>query len=101
MEYVSLGKGGLLTILIPLNFLIGEYTLFFKQNGKKRGKLHCVVVVLIAAAVVRLLFPFMFLDLPIWDRWISYVILLSLSFELIVFNCLMIKKYRGETLCQK
>ena len=29
MEYLNLEKGGLITILIPLNLLIGEYTLFF------------------------------------------------------------------------
>lgn len=32
MEYLNLEKSGLITILIPLNFLIGEYTLFFRKR---------------------------------------------------------------------
>ncbi len=36
MEYLNLKKSGLITILIPLNFLIGEYTLFFRLSGWSR-----------------------------------------------------------------
>ena len=37
MEYLNLEKSGLITILIPPNFLIGEYTLFFRLNGRNKG----------------------------------------------------------------
>ena len=44
MEYLSLGKSGLFTILIPLNFLINEYTLYLKLCGKSRKLIHGIML---------------------------------------------------------
>lgn len=46
MEYLNLEKGGLITILIPLNLLIGEYTLFFRLNGWSRKIIHLITGVI-------------------------------------------------------
>ena len=46
MEYLNLEKSGLITILIPLNFLIGEYTLFFRLNGWSRKIIHLITGVI-------------------------------------------------------
>lgn len=46
MEYLYFEKSGLITILIPLNFLIGEYTLFFRLRGWNRKIIHFVIAVI-------------------------------------------------------
>ena len=46
MEYLNFEKSGLITILIPLNFLIGEYTLFFRLRGWNRKIIHFVIAVI-------------------------------------------------------
>ena len=46
MEYLNFEKSGLITILIPLNFLIGEYTLFFRLNGWSRKIIHLITGVI-------------------------------------------------------
>ena len=52
MEYLNLEKGGLITILIPLNLLIGEYTLFFRLNGWSRKIIHLITGVIALFFVV-------------------------------------------------
>ena len=156
MEYLNLEKGGLITILIPLNFLIGEYTLFFRLNGWSRKIIHLItgvidlffVVAIIAGReqlyysfvifggmligiiqsewryrefseetnywdkidilfkkgrillgailiVVRMLYPSMFMGLPLITRIFSYIILAVLPIEIIVFNSFLVKKHNG------
>lgn len=46
MEYLNFEKSGLIIILIPLNFLIGEYTLFFRLRGWNRKIIHFVIAVI-------------------------------------------------------
>ena len=46
MDYLNFEKSGLITILIPLNFLIGEYTLFFRLNGWSRKIIHLITGVI-------------------------------------------------------
>lgn len=158
MEYLNYKISGLVTILIPLNFLIGEYTLFFRLSGWNRKIIHFLivvidlifvgvlifsgldpyypfitfggmlvgivqsewnyrkvdklkvldrievmlkagrvligVVVLFIVLVVRLLYPQMFLGLPLIERIFSYCILAVWAFEMIVFNIVIIKKYK-------
>ena len=160
MEYLNLEKSGLITILIPLNFLIGEYTLFFRLNGWSRKIIHLItgvidlffVVAIIASGehpyypfvifggmligiiqsewcyrkiseetncwdkidilfkkgrillgailiiieiVVRMLYPSMFIGLPLITRIFSYIILAVLPIEIIVFNSFLVKKQNG------
>lgn len=158
MEYLDFEKSGLITILIPLNFLIGEYTLFFRLRGWNRKIIHFViavidlifvvvlifcgdepyypfiifggmligiaqsewnyrkvdkltvldkfevmlkagrvlmgVIVLFIALAVRLLYPQMFLGLPLIERIFSYFVLTVWAFEMIVFNIVLIIKYK-------
>ena len=49
-------KSVLITILIPLNFLIGEYTLFFRLRGWNQKIVHVVIagISLIIVAVLIL-----------------------------------------------
>ena len=159
MEYLNLEKSGLITILIPLNFLIGEYTLFFRLNGWSRKIIHLItdvidlffVVAIIASReqlyysfvifcgmligiiqsewcyrkiseetnlskidillkkgrillgailiiieiVIRMLYPSMFMGLPLITRIFSYIILAVLPIEIIVFNSFLVKKHNG------
>lgn len=158
MEYLNFEKSGLITILIPLNFLIGEYTLFFRLRGWNRKIIHFViavidlifvvvlifsgedpyypfiifggmligiaqsewnyrkvdkltvldkievmlkagrvlmgVIVLFIVLAVRLLYPQMFLGLPLIERVFSYFVLTVWAFEMIVFNIVLITKYK-------
>ena len=158
MEYLEIEKSGLITIMIPLNFLIGEYTLFFRLLGWKRKIIHFVIVVidlifagalifsgedvyypfiifggmligivqsewsyrkvdklialdrielmlkagrvlmgvivLFIVLAVRLLYPQMFLELPLIACIFSYCILAVWVFEMIVFNIVLITKYK-------
>lgn len=55
MEYLNLEKGGLITILIPLNLLIGEYTLFFRLNGWSRKIIHLITGVIDLFFVVAII----------------------------------------------
>ncbi len=55
MEYLNLEKSGLITILIPLNFLIGEYTLFFRLNGWSRKIIHLITGVIDLFFVVAII----------------------------------------------
>ena len=161
MEYLNFEKSGLITILIPLNFLIGEYTLFFRLRGWNRKIIHFViavislinvavlilsgenpyypfsifggmligivqsewnyrkvdkltvldkievmlkagralmgVIVLFIVLAVRLLYPQMFLGLPLIERIFSYFVLNVWAFEMIVFNIVLITKYHFTT----
>ena len=160
MEYLNFEKSGLITILLPLNFLIGEYTLFFRLRGWNRKIIHFViavidlifvavlifsgedpyypfiifggmligiaqsewnyrkvdeltvldkievmlkagrvlmgVIVLFIVLAVRLLYPQMFLGLPLIERIFSYFVLSVWAFEMIVFNIVLITKYKYE-----
>ena len=156
MEYLNFEKSGLITILIPLNFLIGEYTLFFRLNGWSRKIIHLItgvidlffVVAIIASRehpnysfvifggmlvgiiqsewcyrkiseetnwsklfkkgriwmgailiiieiVIRILYPSMFMGLPLITRIFSYIILAVLPIEMIAFNSFLVKKHNG------
>lgn len=159
MEYLNLEKGGLITILIPLNLLIGEYTLFFRLNGWSRKIIHLITgvidlffvvatiasgehpyysfvifggmligiiqsewryrkiseetnwskidillkkgrillgaILIIIEIVVRMLYPSMFMVLPLITRIFSYIILAVLPIEIIVFNSFLVKKHNG------
>ena len=55
MEYLNFEKSGLITILIPLNFLIGEYTLFFRLNGWSRKIIHLITDVIDLFFVVAII----------------------------------------------
>ena len=157
MEYLSIGKSGLLTIMLPLNFLVGEYVLYFKLRGKSRKIIHsivtliCISIVIFLIAIqddpyypfiifgatiigiiqcelsykkidkaecfdeidyilkmlkivfgvgilfiipiIRMKLSFVFLNLPLPDRYIAYFILIALGLEHIVLNGLLIKKF--------
>ena len=131
MEYLNLEKGGLITILIPLNLLIGEYTLFFEHpyypfvifGGMligiiqsewryrefseetncwdkidilfKKGRILLGAILIIIEIVVRMLYPSMFMGLPLITRIFSYIILAVLPIEIIVFNSFLVKKHNG------
>ena len=159
MEYLNLEKSGLITILIPLNFLIGEYTLFFRLNGWSRKIIHLITgvidlffvaaiiasreqlyysfvifcgmligiiqsewcyrkiseetnwskidillkkgrillgaILIIIEIVIRMLYPSMFMGLPLITRIFSYIILAVLPIEIIVFNSFLVKKQNG------
>ena len=158
MEYLNFDKSGLITILIPLNFLIGEYTLFFRLHEWNRKKIHFViamidlifvvllifsgeapyypfiilggmligitqsewdyrkvdkltvldktevtlkagralmgVIILFIVLAVRLFYPQMFLGLPLMERIFSYFVLIVWAFEMIIFNIVLITKYK-------
>ncbi|SEQ38165.1 hypothetical protein SAMN02910289_01897 [Lachnospiraceae bacterium RM5] len=157
MEYLSIGRSGLLTIMLPLNFLVGEYVLYFKLSGKSRKIIHSIValicilivicliaihddpyypfiifgatvigiiqcewsyrkidkvkyfdkidfllkklkiglgiVILFSILIIRIILPFIFLDLPFPDRCIAYFILIILGLEHIILNILLIEKF--------
>ena len=159
MEYLNFEKSGLITILIPLNFLIGEYTLFFRLNGWSRKIIHLITgvidlffvvatiasgehpyypfvifggmligiiqsewryrkiseetnwskidilfkkgrillgaILIIIEIVVRMLYPSMFMRLPLITRIFSYIILAVLPIEMIAFNSFLVKKQNG------
>lgn len=46
MKYFSIQGSCLISILIPLNFLIGDYAIWFKQHGNKRTKILLDLVIL-------------------------------------------------------
>ena len=54
------------------------------------------VIVLFIVLAVRLLYPQMFLGLPLIERNFSYFILNVWVFEMIVFNIVLITKYKYE-----
>ncbi len=45
MEYLGT-RGGLLAYMLPLNFLIGEYTIYLKLHNKRRLHIHLVILVI-------------------------------------------------------
>ena len=159
MEYLNFEKSGLITILIPLNFLIGEYTLFFHLNGWSRKIIHLITgvidlffvvatiasgehpyypfvifggmligiiqsewryrkiseetnwskidilfkkgrillgaILIIIEIVIRILYPSMFMGLPLITGIFSYIILAVLPIEMIAFNSFLVKKQNG------
>ena len=54
------------------------------------------VIVLFIVLAVRLLYPQMFLGLPLIERIFSYFVLNVWAFEMIVFNIVLITKYKYE-----
>ncbi len=43
MEYLGV-EGGLLAYMLPLNFLIGEYTIYLKLHNKRRLYIHLAIL---------------------------------------------------------
>ena len=96
MEYLNFEKSGLITILIPLNFLIGEYTLFFRLNGWSRKIIHLITGVIDLFFVVATIasgehpyYPFVIFGGMLIDAVFSGIIALIISiaqFNKIEFN---------------
>ena len=157
MDYLDIGRSGIWTIMLPINILIGEYTLYFKLNGRSRKNTHIImssiclltvvilkyignhpyylvalilstfggiiqqewiwrdekeiitfnkvdiflkgikicmgIIILFIIPVIRMKLSFVFLNLPLPDRYIAYFILIALGLEHIVLNGLLIKKF--------
>lgn len=58
MEYYTIQGSCLFSILLPLNFLIGDYSIWFKQRGMKKLVLFadvivCVIGIGITACLIR------------------------------------------------
>ena len=62
----------------------------------KAGRALMGVIILFIVLAVRLLYPQMFLGLPLIERIFSYFVLNVWAFEMIVFNIVLITKYKYE-----
>ena len=64
----------------------------------KKGRILFGVILIIIEIVIRMLYPSMFMGLPLITRIFSYIILAVLPIEVIVFNCFLVKKHNGMTI---
>lgn len=56
MKYFTIQGSCLLSILIPLNFAIGEYTIWLKRNGCKKFKRNVDVFLVVIGMLLTLYF---------------------------------------------
>ena len=61
----------------------------------KKGRILFGVILIIIEIVIRMLYPSMFMGLPLITRIFSYIILAVLPSEIIVFNSFLVKKQNG------
>jgi hypothetical protein len=61
----------------------------------KKGRILFGVILIIIEIVIRMLYPSMFMGLPLITRIFSYIILAVLPIEIIVFNSFLVKKQNG------
>ena len=61
----------------------------------KKGRILLGAILIIIEIVVRMLYPSMFMGLPLITRIFSYIILAVLPIEIIVFNSFLVKKQNG------
>ena len=64
----------------------------------KKGRILLGAILIIIEIVIRILYPSMFMGLPLITRIFSYIILAVLPIEVIVFNCFLVKKHNGMTI---
>ena len=58
----------------------------------KKGRILLGAILIIIEIVIRILYPSMFMGLPLITRIFSYIILAVLPIEIIVFNSFLSKK---------
>lgn len=56
MKYFTIQGSCLISILIPLNFAIGEYTIWLKRNGCKKCKMIVDIFLLLIGMLITLYF---------------------------------------------
>lgn len=61
----------------------------------KKGRILLGAILIIIEIVIRMLYPSMFMGLPLITRIFSYIILAVLPIEMIVFNSFLVKKQNG------
>jgi hypothetical protein len=61
----------------------------------KKGRILLGAILIIIEIVIRMLYPSMFIGLPLITRIFSYIILAVLPIEIIVFNSFLVKKHNG------
>lgn len=61
----------------------------------KKGRILLGAILIIIEIVIRMLYPSMFMGLPLITRIFSYIILAVLPIEIIVFNSFLVKKQNG------
>ena len=61
----------------------------------KKGRILLGAILIIIEIVVRMLYPSMFMGLPLITRIFAYIILAVLPIEIIVFNSFLVKKHNG------
>lgn len=61
----------------------------------KKGRILLGAILIIIEIVIRMLYPSMFIGLPLITRIFSYIILAVLPIEIIVFNSFLVKKQNG------
>lgn len=61
----------------------------------KKGRILLGVILIIIEIVIRMLYPSIFMGLPLIIRIFSYIILAVLPIEMIAFNSFLVKKQNG------
>lgn len=61
----------------------------------KKGRILLGAILIIIEIVIRILYPSMFMGLPLITRIFSYIILAVLPIEMIAFNSFLVKKQNG------
>ena len=61
----------------------------------KKGRILLGAILIIIEIVIRMLYPSIFMGLPLITRIFSYIILAVLPIEMIVFNSFLVKKQNG------
>lgn len=61
----------------------------------KKGRILLGAILIIIEIVIRMLYPSMFMGLPLITRIFSYIILAVLPIEMIAFNSFLVKKQNG------
>ena len=64
----------------------------------KKGKILLGAILIIIEIVIRMLYPSIFMGLPLITRIFSYIILAVLPIEMIAFNSFLVKKQNGMAL---
>ncbi len=54
MEYLGIQESCLVSILIPLNFAVGEYVIWFKKKGYNKSRIIANVFIIVVGVIITL-----------------------------------------------
>lgn len=89
MEYSTLQGSCLISIIIPLNFAIGDYTLWLKKHGLKIYGVHIIVLILGAGITA-------FLIKTVEDPYIPFIFIGGIIVAIIQNNIISRKIVKKE-----